>query len=278
MKIEAIAYGLLITYVVLLGVGIIFFFSGNTTMNQELELNRLILYILFIIVLLITLGSLDFSSVSIEWEKPAVASLVFAVVTFLIEKDLTTYAFMVVIASVLILASDSLPFPASRIAKAIGATVAGIMIMEIVAYFFEIVTYFFPSKPFGPLLLPNLLLYGAIIALSAGYVAELRFPKLYSYLSLGVLAVVGVVAIVIGGVLLRELPPLTVFDLFGDMVFIISIYSAVTLLTALGMLSIIHLARVVLARKMPQSKQPPKSTDEKEIEIQPYTPDETGAR
>jgi len=275
MKIEAIAYGLLIAYVVLLGVGIIFYFLGHTTMNQKLELNRLILYILFIIVLLITLGSLDFSNRSIKWKRPAVASLVFAVVTFLIEEDLTTYAFMVVIASVLILASDSLPFSASRIAKAIGAVVAGIMIMEIV-------TYFLPSGV-GPLLLPNLLLYGAIITLSAGYVAELRFPKLYSYLSLGVLAVVGVVAMVIGGMVLQELPPWELPQFIDflpptDVVSGISIYLAVMLLTALGTFSIIYLVKIILVRKTRQSRQPPKPTDEKVIEIQPYVPDETQIR
>jgi len=146
----------------------------------------------------------------------------------------------------------------------------------------EIVTYFLPSGV-GPLLLPNLLLYGAIITLSAGYVAELRFPKLYSYLSMGVLAVVGVVAMVIGGMVLQELPPWELPQFIDflpptDVVSVISIYLAVMLLTALGTFSIIYLVKIILVRKPRQSRQPPKPTDEKVIEIQPYVPDETQIR
>ena len=50
------------------------------------------------------------------------------------------------------------------------------------------------DSPADSLLLPNLLLYGATVALAAGYIAELRFPRVY-YISLGVIAVVGAFAI-----------------------------------------------------------------------------------
>jgi len=51
------------------------------------------------------------------------------------------------------------------------------------------------DSPADSLLLPNLLLYGATVALAAGYIVELRFPRVYHYISLGVIAVVGAFAI-----------------------------------------------------------------------------------
>jgi hypothetical protein len=218
--------------------------------------------------MLITLGSVDFSRASIRWERPAVASLIFATVTLLFEESLTIFALVVVIASMLILTSNSLPFPASRIAKAIGAAVAGVVILYIVTLVWD--------APVDPLLLPNLLLYGATVALAAGYIAELRFPRVYYYISLGVIAVVGAFAIVTGGALLQELPPLTASRTFADAVFTVSVYSSATLLTALGVLAIIYLVRVLLAKKMQPSEQQPKSPEE--IELHPYKPDATDAR
>jgi hypothetical protein len=53
------------------------------------------------------------------------------------------------------------------------------------------------DAPVDPLLLPNLLLYGAT---AAGYIAELRFPRVYYYILLGVIVVVGAFAIVAGWV------------------------------------------------------------------------------
>ncbi len=148
---------------------------------------------------------------------------------------------MVVIANMLILTSNSLPFPASRIAKAIGAAIAGVTILYIATL----------VAPVGldPLLLPNFLLYGATVALAAGYIAELRFPRVYYYISLGVIAVVGAFAIVTGGVLLQELPPLTAFRTFADAVFTVSAYLSATSLTALGVLAIIYLAESFLQRR-----------------------------
>jgi len=231
-------------------------------------LTALALYISFANVMTISLGSVDFSRVSIRWEMPSVAALVFATVTILFEKSLTIFALVVVIASMLILTSNSLPFPASRIAKAIGAAIAGVVILYIVTLVWD--------APVDPLLLPNLLLYGATVALAAGYIAELRFPRVYNYISLGVIAVVGAFAIVTGGVLLQELPPLTASKTFADAVFTVSVYSSATLLTALGVLAIIYLVRVLLAKKMPPNKQQPKSPEE--IELHPYKPDATDAR
>ncbi len=75
--------------------------------------------------------------------------------------------------------------------KAVGAAVAGVVILCIVALVWD--------APVEPLLLTNLLLYGATVALAAGYIAELRFPRVYYYISLGVIAVVGAFAIVTGG-------------------------------------------------------------------------------
>ncbi len=94
---------------------------------------------------------------------------------------------MVVIVSILNLTSDSLPFPVSRTVKAIGVAVAGIVIMYIVTLVWD--------SPADSLLLPNLLLFGATVALAAGYIVELRFPRVYYYISLGVIAVVGAFAI-----------------------------------------------------------------------------------
>jgi hypothetical protein len=225
--------------------------------------------------MIITLGSVDFSRATIRWERPAVASLIFATVLF--EESLTIFALVVVIASMLILTSNSLPFPASRIAKAIGAAVAGVVILYIVTLVLDA-----PVDPLLlpnlPLLLPNLLLYGATVALAAGYIAELRFPRVYYYISLGVIAVVGAFAIVTGGVLLQKLNQLTASDTFADAVFIfmVSIYLSATLLTALGVLAIIYLVRVLLAKKMQPSEQQPRSPEE--IELHPYELDAADAR
>jgi len=268
MEIDQVARGLLLVYVVLLGLCAVFFFSGVTTFNGNLQLSALALYISFVDVTIITLGSVDFSRATIRWETPAAAALIFATVTLLFEKSLIIFALVVVIASMLILTSNSLPFPASRIAKAIGAAVAGVVILYIVTLVLDV--------PVDPLLLPNLLLYGATVALAAGYIAELRFPRVYYYISLGVIAVVGAFAIVTGGALLQELPPLTASRTFADAVFIVSIYLSATLLTALGVLAIIYLVRVLLAKKMPPSEQQPKSPEE--IELHPYKPDATDAR
>jgi len=245
-----------------LGVGYIFLYI------EAQAISMMVFYALFICVALIALGSADFSKATFWWEGPAVASLIFAIVTFLLEKNLTTFALASVVASVLILASSTLPLPASKIAKAVGAIVVSIAVLEITSHIAE--TYG------GPLLLPNLLLYGAIMALAAGYVAELRFPQLYYHLSLGVIAVMGVIAIVTGGTLLQELPPLTASHSFADVVYIISAYSSATLLMALGVLAIIYLVRVFLTKKAPPSERQPKPPEE--IELQPYTSDNTSAR
>jgi hypothetical protein len=268
MEIVQVAGGLLLVYVVLLGLCAVFFFSGLTTINGNLQLSALALYTSFVIVMIITLGSVDFSRASIRWEMPAVAALVFATVTLLFEKSLTIFALVVVIASMLILTSNSLPFPASRIARSIGAAIAGVVILYIVTLVWD--------APVDPLLLPNLLLYGATVALAAGYIAELRFPRVYYYISLGVIAVVGAFAIVTGGALLQELPPLTASRTFADAVFTVSVYSSATLLTALGVLAIIYLVRVLLVKKMQPSEQQSKSPEE--IELHPYKPDATEAR
>jgi len=268
MEIDQVARGLLLVYVVLLGLCAVFFFSGVTTFNGNLQLSALALYISFVDVTIITLGSVDFSRATIRWETPAAAALIFATVTLLFEKSLIIFALVVVIASMLILTSNSLPFPASRIAKAIGAAVAGVVILYIVTLVLDV--------PVDPLLLPNLLLYGATVALAAGYIAELRYPRVYYYISLGVIAVVGAFAIVTGGALLQELPPLTASRTFADAVFIVSIYLSATLLTALGVLAIIYLVRVLLVKKMQPSEQQSKSPEE--IELHPYKPDATEAR
>jgi FtsH-binding integral membrane protein len=60
---------------------------------------------------------------------------------------------VVVVVSILNLTSDFLPFPVSRIVKAIGVAVAGIVIMYIVTLVWD--------SPADSLLLPNLLLFGA---------------------------------------------------------------------------------------------------------------------
>jgi len=140
----------------------------------------------------------------------------------------------------------------------------------------EIVSYSWDKWILGPLLLPNLLLYGAIVVLSAGYVVQLRFPQLYYYLSLGVLAAVGVGAIVIGWMVLRELPALTTISSFVDLVVIICAYSSATLLTVLGMLAILYLVKVFLAKKISPSEEHMKSSEE--IEILPHNSDDTDAR
>jgi cell division protein FtsL len=85
--------------------------------------------------------------------------------------------------------------------------------------------------------------------------------------------VVGAFAIVTGGVSLQKLNQLTAF---ADADFIVSIYLSATLLTALGVLAIIYLVRVLLAKKMQPSEQQPKSPEE--IELHPYEPDVTEAR
>ncbi len=90
---------------------------------------------------------------------------------------------MVVIVSILNLTSDSLPFSVSRTVKAIGVAVAGVVIMYVVTLVWD--------SPAVSLLLPNFLLFGATVALAAGYIVELRFPRVYYYISLGVIAVVG---------------------------------------------------------------------------------------
>jgi hypothetical protein len=268
MEIVQVAGGLLLVYVTFLGLHAVFFFIELTTINGSLQVSALFIYILFIVLTIITLGSVDFSRATIRWETPAVAALIFAIATLLLEKSFTIFALVVVIASMLILTSNSLPFPASRIAKAIGAAIAGVVILYIVTLVWD--------APVDPLLLPNLLLYGATVALAAGYIAELRFPRVYYYISLGVIAVVGAFAIVTGGALLQELPPLTASRTFADAVFIVSIYLSATLLTALGVLAIIYLVRVLLAKKMQPSEQQPKSPEE--IELHPYEPDVTEAR
>jgi len=269
-----VAWGLLLVYVTLLSLYVVFYLIV-AIFNRDLQLSALALYISFVNVMIITLGSVDFSRASIRWERPAVASLIFATVLF--EESLTIFALVVVIASMLILTSNSLPFPASRIAKAIGAAVAGVVILYIVTLVLDA-----PVDPLLlpnlPLLLPNLLLYGATVALAAGYIAELRFPRVYYYISLGVIAVVGAFAIVTGGVLLQKLNQLTASDTFADAVFIfmVSIYLSATLLTALGVLAIIYLVRVLLAKKMQPSEQQPRSPEE--IELHPYEPDAADAR
>jgi len=268
MEIDRVAWGLLLVYVTFLGLHAVFFFIELTTINGSLQVSALFIYILFIVLTIITLGSVDFSRATIRWEKPATAALIFAIATLLLEKSLTIFALVVVIASMLILTSNSLPFPASRIAKAIGAAVAGVVILHIVTLVLD--------APVDPLLLPNLLLYGSTVALAAGYIAELRFPRVYYYISLGVIAVVGAFAIVTGGVLLQELPPLTASRTFADAVFIVSAYLSTTLLTALGVLAIIYLVRVLIAKKMQPSEQQPKSPEE--IILHPYKPDATEAR
>jgi hypothetical protein len=88
--------------------------------------------------------------------------------------------------------------------------------------------------------------------------------------------VVGAFAIVTGGALLQELPPLTASRTFADAVFIVSAYLSATLLTALGVLAIIYLVRVLIAKKMQPSEQQPKSPEE--IILHPYKPDATEAR
>jgi len=267
MRIDQVAWGLLLVYVTLLSLYVVFYLIV-AIFNRDLQLSALALYISFVNVMIITLGSVDFSRATIRWERPAVASLIFATVLF--EESLTIFALVVVIASMLILTSNSLPFPASRIAKAIGAAVAGVVILYIVTLVLD--------APVDPLLLPNLLLYGATVALAAGYIAELRFPRVYYYISLGVIAVVGAFAIVTGGVLLQKLNQLTASDTFADAVFIfmVSIYLSATLLTALGVLAIIYLVRVLLAKKMQPSEQQPRSPEE--IELHPYEPDAADAR
>jgi len=258
MEIDLVAWGLLLVYVTFLGLFVVFFFIVLTTFNEAL-----IIYISFIVLTIITIGSVDFSRATIRWEIPAVAALIFAIVTLLLEKSLTIFALVVVIANMLILASNSLPFPASRVAKAIGAAIAGVTILYIATL----------VAPVGldPLLLPNLLLYGATVALAAGYIAELRFPRVYYYISLGVIAVVGAFAIVTGGVLLQELPPLTASRTFAYAVFTVSAYLSATSLTALGVLAIIYLVRVLLAKKMQPSDQEPKPPEESPEEIDSAT-------
>jgi len=88
MKIESLVHSLLFIYVPLLAVGTIFIFIENRLFTGELRLNIWILYVLFIITLFITLGSVDFSKRSIKWERPAFVSLALAIGTFLVEKDL----------------------------------------------------------------------------------------------------------------------------------------------------------------------------------------------
>ena len=264
MRIDQVAWGLLLVYITLLSLYVVFYFSV-AIFYGGLQLSALALYISFVNVTIITLGSVDFSRATIRWERPAVAALIFATVTLLFEESLTIFALVVVIASMMILKSNSLPFPASRIAKAIGAAIAGVIILYIVTLVC--------GAPVDPLLLPNLLLYGATVALAAGYIAELRFPRVYYYISLGVIAVVGAFAIVTGGALLQELPQLTAF---ADADFIVSIYLSAMLLMALGVLAIIYLVRVLLAKKMQPSEQQPKSPGE--IELHPYEPDVTEAR
>ncbi len=51
------------------------------------------------------------------------------------------------------------------------------------------------DSPAVSLLLPNLMLFGATVALATGYIVELRIPRVYYYISLGVIAVVGAFAI-----------------------------------------------------------------------------------
>jgi hypothetical protein len=91
MEIVQVAGGLLLVYVILLGLHAVFFFSGVTTINGNLQLSALALYISFVDVTIITLGSVDFSRATIRWKTPAVAALIFATVTLLFEKSLNNF-------------------------------------------------------------------------------------------------------------------------------------------------------------------------------------------
>jgi len=53
MEIVQVAGGLLLVYVVLLGLCAVFFFSGLTTINGNLQLSALALYTSFVIVMII---------------------------------------------------------------------------------------------------------------------------------------------------------------------------------------------------------------------------------
>jgi len=275
MKIESVAGGLLFLYVLFLCVGSSFVLF----VILKKDLFHLIINGLFMFTALIVLDSADFSGRSIRWGPPVVATLVFASVTFFTEKSLSAYAFIVIVAGALLLASDALPFPISRIARAIGAVGAGIGILEITT----ISAYF--GFPIPPLLVPNFLLYGALIASATGYVVEVRFPRLSYSILLGMIAIMGIAAILVGGTLLQELPPLTTlsqelrslttFELFLSAVALVGYYLATVILTVLGVLALIYLAKALLAKETPPGEQPRRA---EEVEIEPYTPDRTEAR
>ncbi len=145
MEIDRAAWGLLLVYVTFLGLHAVFLFIKLTAINGSLQVSALFIYILFIVLTIITLGSVDFSRATIRWETPAVAALIFSIATLLLEKSFTIFALVVVIASMLILTSSSLPFPASRVAKAIGAATAGVVILHITTLVWD--------APVDPLLL-----------------------------------------------------------------------------------------------------------------------------
>jgi hypothetical protein len=194
--------------------------------------------------------------------RVAVLAVVFAVVAMIVDRNMVDYSILAIASGLLAAFAGSFPQPLSGVIRAAGLGIAAIATLALATY---------ASGLPAPLLVPNLSLYGAIIALMAGYIASLFMPQIFRYVYLATILVLGIIGLVTGSNALYSLPPALATGGL-DAIETVSGYLAAITLIALGITSMVYAtSHLIPGKEKTQEEQ------ERRVEIEPAS-DETKTR
>lgn len=232
------------------------------TMQLVNLLQQILLYLFFITILIVSFVSFNPRTVDASLTRVAVLAVVFAVVVTIVNRNMVDYSILAIASGLLAAFAGSFPQPLSGVIRAASLSIAAIVTLVLATY---------TSSLPDPLLVPNLSLYGAIIALTVGYIASLFISQIFRYVYLATILLLGIIGLVTGSNTLRSLPPVLVTRSL-DAIETVSGYIAALTLIALGIISMIYaISHLISAKEKTQDEQ------ERRVEIEPVS-DETKLR
>ena len=232
------------------------------TMQFVDSLQQILLYLFFITILYVSFVSFNPRTVDASLTRVAVLAVVFAVVVAIVNRNMIDYSILAIASGLLAMFAGLFPQPLSGVIRAASLSIAAIETLVLATY---------TSSLPDPLLVPNLSLYGAIIALTVGYIVSLFMSQIFRYVYQATILMLGTTGLVTGSNALRSLPPVIVTRSL-DAIETVSGYIAALTLIALGIISMIYaISHLISAREKTQDEQ------ERRVEIE-LVSDETKLR
>ncbi len=267
MKLERTGYGLLVLFAsTVAAFNTIFMLKELISLQGSMQfiysLQQIVLYLFFYAILMASLASFNPRTADAGLTRVAVLAVVFAVAAMIVDRNMVDYSILAIASGLLATFAGSFPQPLSGVIRAAGLGIAAIATLALATY---------ASGLPAPLLVPNLSLYGAIIALMAGYIASLFMPQIFRYVYLATILVLGIIGLVTGSNALYSLPPALATGGL-DAIETVSGYLAAITLIALGITSMVYAtSHLIPGKEKTQEEQ------ERRVEIEPAS-DETKTR